>query len=276
MRTVTTLADLRQVRAALPGPWGLVPATGALHEGQLALVRRAKQECARVGVSLFVHSAQFEPHEDLHQSARALEGDLRLLEPLGVDLVWTPTPEVLYPAGFQTWITVEEVSRPLEGKVRPGHFRGAATDVAKLFNAFTPHKAYFGQKDAQQVVVIRQMARDLSFPLEVVVCPTVRAADGLALSRRNAGLSAEERLAATVLFRALSAAQAKFDAGERDADVLRAAISSTLAAEPLAREEYVSAADPETLAELTQVEGGALLSLAARIGQTRLIDNFVV
>jgi pantoate--beta-alanine ligase len=276
MKALTSLPDLRHARLALPGVFGLAPTMGALHEGHLSLVRRARAECDHVGVSIFVNPAQFGPHEDLAAYPRDLERDLKLLEPLGVDVVWTPTPDIVYPPGFQTWVTVEQVSQPLEGKHRPGHFRGVATVVAKLFNAFTPDKAYFGQKDAQQVVVIRQMARDLDFPLEIVVCPTVREPDGLALSSRNVYLDPAERKAATVLYRALSAAQAQYDAGERDADMLRAAMSSTLATEPLAREEYVSAADPETLAELERVEKGVLLSMAVRIGKTRLIDNFLL
>ena len=187
-----------------------------------------------------------------------------------------PVPEDVYPPGFQTWVNVENVSTPLEGAHRPGHFRGVATVVAKLFNAFTPDKVYFGQKDAQQAVVIKRMVRDLNFPLEVVVCPTLREPDGLAMSSRNVYLNPEERQAATVLYRALSAAKKEFDSGQRDAELLRSILSSTIAAEPLAREEYVSAADPETLAELEQVENGVLLSLAVRIGKTRLIDNFLL
>ena len=182
----------------------------------------------------------------------------------------------MYPPNFQTWVTVEQVTKPLEGKARPGHFRGVATVVAKLFNAFTPDRAYFGQKDAQQVVVIKQMARDLNFPVEIVICPIEREPDGLALSSRNAYLNPEERQAATVLYRALSVARKEFEAGQRDAEILRAILSSTVASEPLAREEYVSVADPETLTELTTVEGNALLSMAVRVGKTRLIDNFVL
>jgi len=276
MKAVTTLPDLRSIRAAVPGTFGLVPTMGALHEGHLSLVRRAKAECDHVGVSLFVNPAQFGPGEDLSKYPRDLDRDFKLLEALGVDVVWTPAPEIVYPPGFQTWVTVEQVSTPLEGKHRPGHFRGVATVVAKLFNAFTPDKAYFGQKDAQQIVVIKQLARDLNFPLEIVVCPIVREPDGLALSSRNVYLNPEERRAATVLYRALSTAKAKYDAGERDADMLRAVMSSTIAAEPLAREEYVSAADPDTLTELEQVERGVLLSMALRIGKMRLIDNFLL
>jgi len=276
MKTAVVLSELRAIRASLPGVFGLVPTMGYLHEGHLSLVRRARAEFDHVGVSIFVNPPQFGPQEDLTAYPRDLARDLTRLEPLGVDVVWAPAPDIVYPPGFQTWVTVEEVTKPLEGKARPGHFRGVATVVAKLFNAFTPDKAYFGQKDAQQVVVIRRMAHDLNFPLEVVVCPTVREPDGLALSSRNVYLNPEERQAATVLYRALSAAKAKFEAGERDADMLRAIMSSTIASEPLAREEYVSAADPDTLAELERAEQGVLLSMAVRVGKTRLIDNFLL
>ena len=276
MKILSSLSDLRAVRASLPGSFGLVPTMGALHDGHLSLVRRAKAECDHVGVSIFLNPTQFGPGEDLSKYPRDLDRDLKLLAQLGVDVVWTPAPEVIYPPGFQTWVTVEQVSAPLEGKHRPGHFRGVATVVAKLLNAFTPDKAYFGQKDAQQVVVIKQMVRDLNFPLEIVVCPVVREPDGLALSSRNVSLNPEERKAATVLYCALSAAKAKYDAGERDAEMLRAAMSSTIAAEPLAREEYVSAADPDTLTELERIDKGVLLSMAVRLGKTRLIDNMLL
>jgi pantoate--beta-alanine ligase len=278
MQTVSSLADLRRARAALTGRLGLVPTMGYLHRGHLSLVEQARAENDHVAVSIFVNPTQFGPGEDLSRYPRDLERDLALLEPLGVDLVWAPPPEEVYPPGFQTWVHVEEVSAPLEGKHRPGHFRGVATVVAKLFNAFRPDRAYFGQKDAQQVVVLRQMVRDLNFPLEIRVCPTVREPDGLALSSRNVYLNPAERQAATVLYRALTAAQQAFRAGEREADLLRAVLSSTLAGEPLAREEYVSVADPETLAELEQVDPvrGALLSMAVRVGKTRLIDNILL
>ncbi len=276
MQVETTLEDLRAARAALPGTLGLVPTMGFLHEGHLSLVRRAKAECAHVGVSIFVNPTQFGPTEDLAKYPRDLPRDLALLERAGVDLVWTPTREIVYPPGYQTYVTVEEVSQPLEGKRRPGHFRGVATVVAKLFNAFTPDKAYFGQKDAQQAAVIRRLVADLNFPLQVVVCPIVREPDGLAMSSRNVYLNPSERRAATALYRALCAAKTQFDAGERDAEKLRAALSATLATEPLARPEYVSAADPDTLVELARVERRVLLSMAVRIGTTRLIDNFVL
>ena len=276
MKIIVDLNDLRKARLALTGTLGLVPTMGYLHEGHISLVKRAKEENDHVGVSIFVNPTQFGPNEDLSRYPRNLDRDLQLLSSAGADVVWTPTPEMVYPQNFQTYVNVENVTQPLEGKHRPGHFRGVATVVAKLFNAFTPDRAYFGQKDAQQVIVIKQMARDLNFPLEVIVCPTVREADGLALSSRNTYLNADERKAATVLYRALIAAKDSFDKGERDAETLRAIMSSAIAKESLAREEYVSAADPDTLAELNQIHNGVLLSMAARIGKTRLIDNFLL
>jgi len=276
MMIVTTLEELRAARALLEGPLGFVPTMGYLHEGHLSLARRAARECASVAASIFVNPTQFGPKEDLSSYPRDLERDLRLLEPEGVRLVWTPTAEVMYPPGYQTWVTVEGLTDGLEGAVRPGHFRGVTTVVAKLFNAMRPDKAYFGQKDAQQAAVIRRMARDLSYPLEVVVCPTVREADGLAMSSRNSYLNPDERRAATVLFRGLSAAQAAFDTGERDAERLRALVRETIAGEPLANLQYVSCADYDTLQELEQIEGAALLSLACYLGKTRLIDNFIL
>jgi len=249
---------------------------GYLHEGHLSLVRRARQECESVVVSIFVNPAQFGPGEDLARYPRDLERDLHLLEPLGVDLLWAPTEEVMYPPGFQTWVEVEGLTRPLEGAARPGHFRGVTTVVAKLFNAVQPQVAYFGQKDAQQATVIRRMTQDLNFPIEIVVCPTVREADGLAMSSRNVYLDPQQRRAATVLYRALSAARAAYDGGERQAERLRQVMRQVLASEPLAQVQYVSCADYETLEELEQVRGRALLSLAVFIGKTRLIDNFVL
>jgi pantoate--beta-alanine ligase len=269
------LQDLKRERASLPGTFGLVPTMGALHEGHLSLVRSARAACDRVGASIFVNPSQFGPDEDLNSYPRDLERDLALLQSLNVDLVWAPPPEVVYPPGFQTWITVEEISKGLEGGRRPGHFRGVATVVAKLFNVFAPDKAFFGQKDAQQVAVIRRLVEDMNFPVDIVVCPTVREADGLALSSRNVYLSPEERRAAPVLFRALDAARAAYDAGERDASRLRSLMRKILETEPLAEVDYMSAADPVTLTEAARIERGILLSLAVRIGRTRLIDNIV-
>lgn len=276
-QTVTTLDELRAARAGLPEPVGLVPTMGYLHEGHLALVRAAQQRCQSVVVSLFVNPAQFGPNEDLAKYPRDIPRDLALLEAAGVALVWLPTPEVMYPPGFQTWVEVAEVSQPLEGAMRPGHFRGVATVVAKLFNAVGPQFAFFGQKDAQQVAVIQQMARDLDFPLEIVVVPTDREADGLARSSRNVYLNTEERAQAPAIYRALTAAQAAHEAGERNAERIRAVMRKTLAGAPLADVQYVSCAHPRTLAELDTIGAdGALLSMAVYFGKTRLIDNLVI
>ena len=277
MITVKTLEDLRITRANLVAPVGLVPTMGYLHEGHLSLVRAARVECASVVVSIFVNPAQFGPNEDLARYPRDLPRDLALLAKENVDLVWMPEVEGVYPSGFQTWVTVEEITRPLEGSVRPGHFRGVATVVAKLFNAVQPDKAYFGQKDAQQAAVIRQMARDLDFNLEIVVCPIWREPDGLAMSSRNTYLSPAERQAATVLSRALKTAQAAYSAGELSAEALRQVMTHTIQSEPLARLQYVSCADPDTLQELQgALTGRALLSMAVFIGNTRLIDNLLI
>jgi pantoate--beta-alanine ligase len=249
---------------------------GYLHEGHLSLVSRAKTECTYVAVSIFVNPTQFGPNEDLSKYPRDLERDLHLLEDAGVDLVWTPAPEDMYPTGFQTWVEVGQMTLPLEGAQRPGHFRGVTTVVSKLFNAVGPAKAYFGQKDAQQAAIIRQMTRDLNFPVEIVVCPIMREPDGLALSSRNVYLSPEERKAATGLYRALSSAKAAYDRGERNAGKLRQVMQDILASEPLARMQYVSCADYDTLQELDEVKGRALLSMAVFMGKTRLIDNLVL
>ena len=276
MQTVTTLNELRAARQALPGPVGLVPSMGFLHAGHISLVQRTRAECGGVVVSIFVNPTQFGPNEDLAKYPRDLPRDLALLESAGAKLVWTPTAESMYPPGFQTWVEVEGLTRSLEGEVRPGHFRGVTTIVTKLFNAVRPDKAYFGQKDAQQAAVIRRMVCDLNFPVEIVVCPTVREADGLAMSSRNVYLNAAERIAATVLFRALSSAKAAYDSGEREAERLRQAMRETVQAEPLARLQYISCADYDTLEELERVTGKSLLSMAVTLGKTRLIDNFVL
>ena len=276
MRTVITLTELQADRRSFPGTVGLIPTMGYLHEGHLSLIRRARQDCEHVVVSIFVNPTQFGPKEDLSKYPRDLERDLSLIEPLGVDLVWMPTPEVMYPDGFQTWVEVETITRPLEGAQRPGHFRGVTTVVAKLFNAVQPHKAYFGQKDAQQAAVIRQMTRDLNFPIEILVCPIVREPDGLAMSSRNIYLDPEERKAATVLYRSLNAAKNVYQNGERDAEEIRRIMREVLATEPLAQMQYVSCADYDTLEELETVTGKTLLSMAVFLGKTRLIDNFVL
>ena len=275
MRSVSTLEVLHSTRLSFAGTVGLVPTLGYLHEGHLSLIRRAREECDHVIVSIFVNPTQFGPKEDLSKYPRDLERDLRLIEPY-TDLVWTPSAEDMYAQGYQTWVEVDALTKLLEGAMRPGHFRGVTTVVAKLFNAVQPQKAYFGQKDAQQAAVIRQMTRDLNFPIEIVVCPIMREADGLAMSSRNLYLDSEQRSAATVLFRSLSAAKEAYDQGEREAEKLRQVMKAVLAAEPLAQMQYVSCADYDTLEELGVIKGKALLSMAVFLGKTRLIDNFVL
>jgi pantoate--beta-alanine ligase len=250
---------------------------GYLHAGHLSLVRQARTECGAVAVSIFVNPTQFGPSEDLARYPRDLARDLQLLEAEATDLVFVPAVAEMYPKAYATSVEVRGVTEMLEGAVRPGHFSGVATVVCKLLNIVQPTRAYFGQKDAQQTVVVRTMARDLNLPTEIVVGPTVREPDGLAMSSRNVYLTPEERRAAVALSRALGAAQVRYTAGERDADALRQAMHAVLDAEPLARVEYISAADPLMLRELDgPIEAGALLSLAVRFGKTRLIDNILL
>jgi len=274
--TVQSVPDLQVERNQLKEPVGLVPTMGFLHEGHLSLVRQARQQCASVVVSIFVNPTQFAPQEDLSSYPRDLARDLLLLQETGADLVWNPSAEDLYPQGYQTWVELEELVKPLEGAMRPGHFRGVATVVAKLFNAVQPNKAFFGQKDAQQAAVIKQMTRDLNFPIEVVTCPIVRADDGLALSSRNIFLDQYERKAATILNRSLQAARKAYDHGEKDANILRGIVTDMVAAESLARLQYVSCADLDTLEELESLSGKSLLSMAVYFGRTRLIDNTIL
>lgn len=276
MQVLTTIADVRHVRRGAPEPLGLVPTMGFLHQGHLSLVHRARTENASVLVSIFVNPTQFGPGEDLDSYPRDLDRDLGLLIQAGADLAFVPDAAEIYPADFQTRVSVDDLSRPLEGARRPGHFQGVATVVAKLFNIVAPQRAYFGQKDAQQVRVIQQMTADLNFPVEIVVCPIVREADGLAMSSRNIYLTPEQRAAAPVLYRGLKTAGILYDGGERDASVLRQAILSLLASEPLAQVEYVSVADATSLDELERLNGPALVSMAVRIGRARLIDNLVM
>jgi len=268
-----TRAELRAALAGAPRPVGLVPTMGWLHDGHRALMAHARDENATTVVTIFVNPRQFTEAADYTRYPRDEPRDLAICREEGVDLVWVPPGDEVYPPGFDTQVSVGAVAQPLEGAARPGHFDGVATVVAILFNVVGADRAYFGQKDAQQVMVIRQMARDLAIPTEVIACPTIREPDGLALSSRNVHLGPAERAAASVLRRALVAARDRWTAGERSAEALRAVMRDTLAAEPLAAVEYVSVADGETLAELERVEGPALLSLAVRFGGTRLIDN---
>ncbi|MFI4963892.1 MAG: pantoate--beta-alanine ligase [Caulobacterales bacterium] len=275
MQVIRTIADFRAARRSL-ADLGLVPTMGYLHDGHLSLVARARSECDAVAVSIFVNPTQFGPHEDLARYPRDLPRDLGLLEAAGVDLVFAPDPEEMYPPGFDIRIEVGGVTGVLEGAVRPGHFSGVATVVAKLFNVVQPTRAYFGQKDAQQSVVIRKLARDLDMPVEVVVAPTVREADGLALSSRNSYLTPPQRAAAPAIHQALIAARDLFTAGERDAEALRGAMRQVIAWQPDLQVDYVSVADPTTLRELAEVGRQALASLAVRLGATRLIDNLLL
>jgi pantoate--beta-alanine ligase len=276
MKILKTVAELRAYRREIAGSVGLVPTMGYLHEGHLSLVRQSKSDCEVTVVSIFVNPTQFGPNEDFKSYPRDIDRDLKMLAASGADAVFLPSPEVMYPRGADTSVVPGKVAEPLEGAVRPGHFKGVATIVLKLFNLVQPEKAYFGQKDAQQVAVIKKMIADLDVPVEIVVMPTVRERDGLAMSSRNAYLNAAERQAATILYRSLSQAQEAIAAGERDADLIRRRLIELISAEPLARIDYVSVADAITLDELPFVIKPLLISLAVRIGQTRLIDNVVI
>jgi pantoate--beta-alanine ligase len=272
-QVVRTRAALRDALADVARPVGLVPTMGWLHEGHRALMRQARAADATTVVTIFVNPRQFNVAADYMKYPRNEARDLAIAKAEAVDIVFAPDASEVYPPGFDTVVTVGAVARPLEGAARPGHFDGVATVVAILFDLVGADHAYFGQKDAQQVMVIRQMARDLAIATEVIACPTVREPDGLALSSRNVHLTTDERAAAPVLHRALLAARSRWEAGEQSADVLRDAIWETLTAEPLAEVDYVSVADGRTLTELERVDGPALLSTAVRFGTTRLIDN---
>ncbi|MBI4234110.1 MAG: pantoate--beta-alanine ligase [Chloroflexi bacterium] len=273
MQVLETIPALHATLARLPRPLGLVPTMGYLHEGHLALARRARAENASVAATIFVNPAQFGPHEDLARYPRDLPRDLALLQGVGVDLVFAPAVEEMYPKGFDTWVEMGALASRLEGEARPGHFRGVCTVVLKLFNLFRPERAYFGQKDAQQVAVVKRMAADLNAGVDVVVVPTVREPDGLAMSSRNVYLDPQERQAALVLYNSLCLARERYAQGERDAEAIRSDMRQLIQAEPLARIDYVSVADAATLEELSKLDRPALVSLAVRIGKTRLIDN---
>jgi pantoate--beta-alanine ligase len=246
---------------------------GFLHDGHLSLVHAARRECDVVVLSIFVNPKQFGPSEDFENYPRNMAQDLRLARDGGVDVVFTPDVGEVYPAGFQSEVSVHGLTEPLCGVSRPGHFNGVTTVVTKLFNMVGPDRAYFGQKDYQQAAVIQRMVTDLNMPLTVVVCPTVREPDGLAMSSRNAYLSPVERLAAQVLSRALGVAKAHIAGGERRAEPLEAALREVIAAEPLARLDYVAVCDPQTLSPLETLSETVLVALAVYIGRTRLIDN---
>lgn len=255
---------------------GFVPTMGYFHEGHLSLMRKARQECDVVVVSIYVNPLQFGPREDFNRYPRDIERDLKMAESVGVDIIFAPTDEEMYPEGYQTFVEVTELTRGLEGIHRPGHFRGVTTVVAKLFNIVLPHKAYFGEKDFQQLRVVQKMVRDLNFPVEIVPCPTVREEDGLAMSSRNTYLSPDKRKAATILYRSLKAADELFKSGERNATRLKAKVWEVLATEPFVRPQYVEIVDAETLEPVYTVDRPSVILLAAFVGQARLIDEWVL
>jgi pantoate--beta-alanine ligase len=255
---------------------GFVPTMGALHEGHLSLVRAARDRCDVVAASIFVNPTQFGPNEDLARYPRAFERDRELLEKEGVELLFAPSVEEMYPAGAVSWVTVEGLSDRLDGRSRPGHFRGVTTVVAKLFHVVEPDAAFFGQKDAAQVAIIRRMVCDLKFPIEIVACPIVREADGLAMSSRNAYLDLGQRRQATVLYRALMRVKECWEAGERDAARLVGVGCEEIAGEKSVRLDYFEIVDPDSLDPVEKVDNGALVAVAAFVGKTRLIDNIVL
>jgi pantoate--beta-alanine ligase len=273
-------ATLRQLRSggdqSAPRTIGFIPTMGALHAGHRSLVQAARQRCDIVVASIFVNPTQFGPNEDFRRYPRTLEQDCRMLEAEGVDVVFTPTTEAMYPPGASTFVDVEGVSGRLDGASRRGHFRGVATVVAKLFHIVQPDFSFFGQKDAAQVAVLRKMVRDLDFPLEIIVCPTVREHDGLAMSSRNRYLSAEERRQALALSRALHAAEMQATRGEHRAFALLQTVRASLQQEPAIRVDYIAVVDPDTLLPIDAVDAGGLLAIAAYVGNTRLIDNVLL
>ena len=276
MIVIETIDELKRLRRELAEPVGFVPTMGYLHEGHLSLVKRARAENESVVVSIFVNPTQFGPQEDFRTYPRDTQRDLAMLEKEKTDVVFMPAETAMYPDGFNGWVEVSKLTERLEGASRPGHFRGVTTVVAKLFNIVEPTKAYFGQKDAQQAIVINKMVSDLNMNLEVVTCPTVREADGLAMSSRNIYLNPKQRQASVVLYKALNLAQKLWLQGERDAERIRQQMTALIQKQSLANIDYVSIADPKTLEELEEVKPPALASLAVRFGKTRLIDNVVL
>lgn len=275
MKVIDSIVAMKETRTGSEGTLGFVPTMGFLHEGHLSLVKRARDETGTVVVSIFVNPAQFGPGEDFESYPRDTERDLALLEPF-TDIVFMPAPPDMYPPGFNSWVEVQGLTGKLEGASRPTHFRGVTTIVNKLFNIVRPDRAYFGQKDAQQLAVIKKMVKDLDMNLEVIGCPTVRELDGLAMSSRNSYLKPDERQAAAVLNRSLLLAKKLYDEGERNAEKIRREMTALIQQQPLAHIDYVSIADNETLDELEDIKAPALVSLAVKIGKPRLIDNMVL
>ena len=276
MKVIEKIAEMKQLRQQLAEPVGFVPTMGYFHDGHLALVRRARAENPSVIVSIFANPTQFGPQEDFDKYPCDPQRDLAMLEKERTDIVFMPSVTEMYSAQFNTWVEVKKVTERLEGASRPGHLRGVTTVVAKLFNIIQPTRAYFGQKDAQQAIVIKKMVADLNMNLEIVTVPTVREPDGLAMSSRNTYLNPQQRQAAVVLYQALTLAQQLYAKGEKNAELLRQQMRALIQKQPLAAIDYVSVADAETLDELDTVRSPALVSLAVRIGKTRLIDNIVL
>jgi pantoate--beta-alanine ligase len=276
MKVVDTIAEMKKLRAKVAKPVGFVPTMGYLHDGHLSLVKQAKEENSTVITSIFVNPTQFGPSEDFESYPRDFPRDLAMLDERGVEFVFMPSTKEMYPEGYNTWVDVDKVTERLEGASRPTHFRGVTTVVAKLFNILEPTRGYFGQKDAQQLIVIKKMVKDLNMNVEIVACPTVREPDGLAMSSRNKYLKLDERKAAAVLYQSLKLAQQFWSQGEKDTEKIRQKMTELIQGQPLAHIDYISIADNETLEELKEIKPPALVSLAVKIGKPRLIDNIVL
>jgi len=276
MKVVETISEMKKTRRALKEPVGFVPTMGYLHEGHVSLVREAKKENKSVIVSIYVNPTQFGPKEDLSKYPRDLKRDLEMLEKVGTDVVFFPSNEEMYPDGYDTWVEVDKLTKRLEGASRPTHFRGVTTIVNKLFNTVEADNAYFGQKDAQQALVIQKMVKDLNMNVRVIVCPTMREPDGLAMSSRNVYLTTEQRKQATVLNRSLQLAKDLYTKGERNAPKIKQQMTGLIQKEPIAVIDYISIANPDTLEELDAIQGQALVSMVVKFGNTRLLDNVML
>jgi len=276
MKVVETISEMKKTRRALKEPVGFVPTMGYLHEGHVSLVREAKKENKSVIVSIYVNPTQFGPKEDLSKYPRDLKRDLEMLEKVGTDVVFFPSNEEMYPDGYDTWVEVDKLTKRLEGASRPTHFRGVTTIVNKLFNIVEADNAYFGQKDAQQALVIQKMVKDLNMNVRVIVCPTMREPDGLAMSSRNVYLTTEQRKQATVLNRSLQLAKDLYTKGERNAPKIKQQMTGLIQKEPIAVIDYISIANPDTLEELDAIQGQALVSMVVKFGNTRLLDNVML
>jgi pantoate--beta-alanine ligase len=275
MEVIYTIAGIKDIRHSLKGTVGFFPTLGYMHQGHVSLVERARQENDKVFASIYVNPTQFGPNEDFKKYPRDAKRDLALLEPY-TDYVFMPADAEMYPKDYNTWVEVKDITEVMEGAIRPGHFRGVTTIVAKLFNIIDPTKAYFGQKDAQQVAVLQKMVRELNMNVEIVVCPTVREPDGLAMSSRNVYLSPAERKGAPVLYKSLQRAKTMFEAGQKSVAEIRREMTVMISKEPLANIEFISFADNETLKEIHIIKPPVLVSMAVKFGKTRLIDNIVL